>query len=139
MSRNYDDASDIIKQIRDKQVKMEVLDAPFLSMRTGDSDMDKFMFDLLTKLLAYMAQTERKKIRERQRQGIEIAKANGKYRGTRPAYAADAPNPQKRFIYRRIVDQLSNKATGAPISYRAIAAETGVSVQTVINIKDRLV
>ena len=139
LSRNYDDASDIIKQIRDKQVKMEVLDAPFLSMRTGDSDMDKFMFDLLTKLLAYMAQTERKKIRERQRQGIEIAKANGKYRGTRPAYAADAPNPQKRFIYRRIVDQLRNKATGAPISYRAIAAETGVSVQTVINIKDRLV
>lgn len=53
-------------------------------MRTGDSDMDKFIFDLLTKLLAYMAQTERKKIRERQRQGIEIAKANGKYRGTRP-------------------------------------------------------
>ena len=49
LSRNYDDASDIIKQIRDKQVKMEVLDAPFLSMQTGDSDMDKFMFDMLTK------------------------------------------------------------------------------------------
>lgn len=139
MSRNYDDASDIIKQIRDKQVKMEVLDAPFLSMRTGDSDMDKFMFDLLTKLLAYMAQTERKKIRERQRQGIEIAKANGKYRGTRPAYATDAHNPQKRFIYRRIVDQLRNKENGASISYRAIVAETGVAVQTVINIKNRLV
>ena len=138
LSRNYDDASDIIKQIRDKQVRMEVLDAPFLSMQTGDSDMDKFMFDMLTKLLAYMAQTERKKIRERQLQGIEIAKANGKYRGTRPAYAADAPNPQKRFIYHRIVDQLRNKATGAPISYRAIAAETGVSVQTVINIKNRM-
>ena len=88
---------------------------------------------------AYMAQTERKKIRERQRQGIEIAKANGKYRGTRPAYAADAPNPQKRFIYRCIVNQLKNKAAGAPISYRAIAAETGVSAQTVINIKNRLV
>lgn len=138
LSRNYDDASDIIKQIRDKQVKMEVLDAPFLSMQTGDSDMDKFMFDMLTKLLAYMAQTERKKIRERQRQGIEIAKVNGKYRGTRPVYAEDSPNPQKRFIYHRIVEQLRNKATGAPISYRAIAAETGVSVQTVINIKNRL-
>ncbi|WAD02977.1 recombinase family protein (plasmid) [Levilactobacillus brevis] len=138
LSRNYDDASDIIKQIRDKQVRMEVLDAPFLSMQTGDSDMDKFMFDMLTKLLAYMAQTERKKIRERQRQGIEIAKSNGKYRGTRPAYAEDSPNPQKRFIYHRIVDQLRNKATGARISYRAIAAETGVSVQTVINIKNRL-
>lgn len=81
LSRNYDDISNIIKQIRDKQVRMEVLDAPFLSMQTGDPDMDKFIFDLLTKLLAYMAQTERKKIRERQQQGIEIAKANGKYRG----------------------------------------------------------
>ena len=137
-SRNYDDASDIIKQIRDKQVRMEVLDAPFLSMQTGDSDMDKFVFDMLTKLLAYMAQTERKKIWERQRQGIEIAKANGKYRGTRPAYAEDAINPQKRFISHRIVEQLRNKAAGAKVSYRAIAAETGVSVQTVINIKNRL-
>jgi DNA invertase Pin-like site-specific DNA recombinase len=138
LSRNYDDASDIIKRISDKQVKLKVLDAPFLSMQTGDSDMDKFMFDMLTKLLAYMAQAERKKIRERQRQGIEIAKAIGKYRGTRPAYAEDAPNPQKRFIYHRIVEQLQNKAAGEKISYRAIAAETGVSVQTVINIKKRV-
>ena len=138
LSRSYDDAGDIIKQIRDKQVKMEVLDAPFLSMQTGDSDMDKFMFDMLTKLLAYMAQNERKKIRERQRQGIEIAKANGKYRGTRPVYAEDSPNLQKRFIYHRIVEQLRKKANGSQISYRAIAIETGVSVQTVINIKNRL-
>ena len=51
------------------------------------------------------------------------------------------------YVYARAVmnnnaatqDQLRNKATGAPISYRAIAAETGVSVQTVINIKNRLV
>jgi hypothetical protein len=39
--------------------------------------MDKFMFDMLTKLLAYMAQTERRKFGA-SAQGIEIAKANGK-------------------------------------------------------------
>lgn len=109
LSRNYDDASDIIKQIRDKQVKMEVLDAPFLSMQTRNSDIDKSMFDMLTKLLAYMSETEGKKIRKRQRQGIEIAKANGKYRGTPPVYAEDTPNSQKRFIYRRIVETLGDK------------------------------
>jgi len=138
LSRNYEDSGKIIQNLRSKQVAIEILDAPFLSIKTGDAGMDNFMFDVLTKLLAYMAQAERQKIKDRQRQGIEIAQSQGKYKGKRLVYSDNSADPQKRFIYHRIVERLQEKSNGSKISFREIATETGVAVQTVINIKDRI-
>ncbi|WP_214463754.1 trp operon repressor [Levilactobacillus brevis] len=53
-------------------------------------------------------------------------------------YAEDSPDSQKRFVYQQIVSRLKMKENEGGISYRSIAAETGVAVQTVINIKNRL-
>ncbi|MGF1919528.1 recombinase family protein [Enterococcus faecalis] len=39
------------------------------------------MFDMFLSLLSYIAQNEREKIRERQRQGVILAKKAGRYRG----------------------------------------------------------
>lgn len=52
-------------------------------------DMGKLMEDQFLSLLSYVAEQERKKIKQRQREGIEHAKAEGKAFG-RPKVEADA-------------------------------------------------
>ncbi|AYK08864.1 recombinase family protein [Brevibacillus laterosporus] len=61
-------------------------------------DMGKLMEDQFLALLAYVAEQERKKIRQRQAEGIAIAKAQGKHMG-RPSLNLEsmAPEKQKEF------------------------------------------
>lgn len=47
-------------------------------------DMGKLLQDQILALLAYVADTERKKLLQRQKAGIEIAKTKGKYKGRKP-------------------------------------------------------
>ena len=47
-------------------------------------DIGKLLQDQILSLLAYVADTERKKLLQRQRAGIEIAKREGKYKGRKP-------------------------------------------------------
>jgi DNA invertase Pin-like site-specific DNA recombinase len=44
-------------------------------------DIGKLMEDQFLSLLSYIAEQERKKIKQRQAEGIEIAKSQGKYKG----------------------------------------------------------
>ena len=41
----------------------------------------KLIADIVLQVFSYVAQRERESIRQRQREGIEIAKAQGKYKG----------------------------------------------------------
>lgn len=77
LSRNYKDLKDIIQIIKDKGATLTIVDAPFLNLNTGNSTLDTAMFDIILSLLGYIAQNEREKILERQRQGIEQAKKRG--------------------------------------------------------------
>ena len=77
LSRNYKDLKDIIQIIKDKGATLTIADAPFLNLNTGNSTLDTAMFDIILSLLGYIAQNEREKILERQRQGIEQAKKRG--------------------------------------------------------------
>lgn len=87
ISRNYNDLKDIWQMLTNKKVKIRVLDMPLVS--TADKEDDdltaKLIADITISLLAYVAETERNHIKERQRQGIETAKKNGKHLG-RPKY-----------------------------------------------------
>lgn len=61
---------------------IRILDMPLLDTTTADQSLDRrFIADLVLQILSYVAEKERQSIRERQRQGIEIAKAKGKYKG----------------------------------------------------------
>lgn len=51
-------------------------------------------------LLSYIAQNEREKIRERQRQGVVLAKKAGRYKGRPIEYSTDSTDPQKRLVYK---------------------------------------
>ena len=65
---------DITKNIK---ADIFVLDMPLLDTRQKKDLLGTFINDLILSLLSYVAQTEREKIKIRQRQGIDIALANG--------------------------------------------------------------
>ena len=79
LGRNYDE---IIEQWRiltkDKDVDMCVLDLPLLDTKNKINGLTgKFIADLVLQILSYVAQIERENIRQRQAEGIRIAKEKG--------------------------------------------------------------
>src|SRR5690625_2153832 len=71
-----DEWQDLIKT---KQIDIAVLDMTLLNtMKYKDLDgLETLISDLILQLLSYMAENERKRTRERQEEGIRIAKQNG--------------------------------------------------------------
>src|SRR5690625_1563207 len=84
--------------------------------------------DLVLTLLSWMVDEERERIRSAQRQGIEIAKKQGKYKGRKRKYHAGATGKDK-IIYETIIEELS-KGT----SVMEIHRKTGVARSTIYNI-----
>ena len=79
LGRNYDE---IIEQWRiltkDKDVDVSVLDSPLLDTKNKINGLTgKFIADLVLQILSYVAQIERENIRQRQAEGIRIAKEKG--------------------------------------------------------------
>lgn len=60
---------------------MVVLDMPLLDTRQHKDTLGTFVSDLVLQVLSFMAQSEREKILARQKEGIAVAKANGKHLG----------------------------------------------------------
>ena len=133
LSRNYKDLKEIIQIIKDKGATLTIVDAPFLNFNTGNSTLDTAMFDILLSLLGYIAQNEREKILERQRQGIEQAKKRGVYNGRPLKYHANSKNSQDRFIYESVVSMLQEKKT-----VQSIAKHVGIAKSTVYEIQKRI-
>ena len=64
---------------------IRVLDMPLLDTAQTDQSLDRrFISDLVLQILSYVAEKERQNIRERQKQGIALAKDAGKYKGRKP-------------------------------------------------------
>lgn len=78
LGRNYEiivnEWKDITKNIKSDIV---VLDMPLLDTRQKKDLLGTFINDLILGLLSYVAQTEREKIKTRQREGIDIALKHG--------------------------------------------------------------
>lgn len=82
LGRNYDLILSEFRHIVEMGCDIVVLDMPLLDTRNTDGGLTKkFISDLFLQVMSYVAEQERLNIRERQRQGIEIAKANGKFKG----------------------------------------------------------
>ena len=54
-----------------------VLDMPLLDTRRGKDLMGTFLSDIVLQVLSFVAENERKNIRQRQREGIEAARMRG--------------------------------------------------------------
>ena len=78
LGRNY---GEILEQwrllTREKKVDIVVLDMPLLDTRRGKDLMGTFLSDIVLQVLSFVAENERKNIRERQREGIEAARQRG--------------------------------------------------------------
>lgn len=86
LGRNY---NEILKQWRiitkEIQADMLVVDMPLLNTRTQGQDLTGiFIADLVLQILSYVAQAEREAIKQRQAEGIAVAKARGVKFGRKP-------------------------------------------------------
>ena len=78
LGRNYEEIQNQWRILtKDKGIDIVVIDMPLLDTRQGKDLMGTFIADLVLQILSFVAQSEREKIRERQRQGIAAAKARG--------------------------------------------------------------
>ncbi|TCW47600.1 resolvase-like protein [Bacillus thuringiensis] len=100
MGRNYDEVISEWKYItRELQADIVVLENETLfdSRKFREmGDMGRLMGDQFLSLLSYVADQERKKIRQRQAEGIAVAKSKGKHLG-RPSFNFSALS-QKQLI-----------------------------------------
>lgn len=119
LGRNYDE---ILEQWRfltkEKKVDIVVLDMPLLDTRNGRDLTGTLIADIVLQLLSYVAQTEREFIHQRQREGIEAAKARGVHCGR-----SEMDRPQN---YEAVFLQWQNGA----LSGRQASALLGVSHTT---------
>ena len=78
LGRNYEE---ILEQWRvltkEKRVDIVVLDMPLLDTRRGKDLMGTFLSDIVLQVLSFVAENERKNIKQRQKEGIEAAKLRG--------------------------------------------------------------
>ena len=87
LARNLDDLRSIVQKLTARGVRIEFI-KECLSF-TGD---DSPMANLMLSVMGAFAEFERALIRERQREGIALAKGRGAYRGRRKSLSADQAN-----------------------------------------------
>lgn len=129
LGRNNKELTETMDLLKNKGVTIEILNLPsFKDIK--DENLRQLLNNLILELYKYQAESERRSIRERQRQGIEIAKRKGAFKGRPTIYSEDAKDPQKRLTYLKIVEMLNDDK-----AIRAISDETGVSRPTIYKIK----
>ena len=100
LGRNNHDLTKIMNSIQNKGATLDVLNLPSMT-GIADPNLRQLMTNLIIELYKYQAESERKRIIERQQQGIAVAKRQGKYHGRKPQYAKDDPRLQHAFkLYR---------------------------------------
>lgn len=115
LARNLEDLRRLVRELTRQGVKVEFVKENLIF--AGD---DSPMNTLLLSMLGAVAEFERSMILERQREGIALAKAAGKYKGRK----ASLSDEQASELRDRI-------AAGEAVT--ALAKEFGVSRQTVYN------
>lgn len=124
LGRNYDAIIEEWHRIT-KQIKadIKVLDMPLLDTTTnGDNLTGKFVADMVLQILSYVAENERNNIRKRQKEGIAIAKTQGKYKGR-----------AKKEYDKDLFKQTKRRCEAGEITKKEFAEIMGVSRKTLYN------
>lgn len=96
LGRNNKDLTEIMNTLQQKGATLEVLNLPSMN-GIEDENLRRLINNLVIELYKYQAESERKRIKERQAQGIEIAKKKGRFTGRKPAYQKDDPLLARAF------------------------------------------
>ena len=113
LARNLDDLRALVQRLTRKGVRVEFVKEHLLF--TGE---DSPMANLMLSVMGAFAEFERALIRERQREGIALAKQRGAYKGRK-----------KTLMPERAAELVQRAANGVPKS--VLAAEYGISRETV--------
>ena len=90
LSRSVKDLLEIVESIKEKGASLKSLNEAWLDT-TNDNPMNEFLLNIFGSL----AQLERGLTLQRQREGIEIAKAAGKFRGRKVEVSPDGSKAEK--------------------------------------------
>ena len=120
LGRKAKDLDYIINTIQNKGASLQILNLP--TTQTQDPNLNRLLNNLILELYKYIAETERQKIKERQKQGIELAKQQGKYTGRKKKYNKNSPQLVQAF-----------KLLNQGYSIRKAAESTGMNYQTLRN------
>lgn len=96
LGRNNKELTDTMNEIQKIGATIEVLNLPSLK-GIEDTNLRRLINNLIIEVYKYQAQNDLEKIRERQRQGIELAKNKGKYKGKPKLYDENSPRLQHGF------------------------------------------
>lgn len=96
LGRNNKELTEVMSMIHSKGATIEILNFPSLS-GIEDRNLRTLLNNLLIEVYKYQAESERVRLLERQRQGIEIAKRKGKYKGRKPLFQRNDPQLQHAF------------------------------------------
>lgn len=96
LGRNSNDLTSIMNFIQQKGATLEVLNLPSMN-GIEDENLRRLINSLVIELYKYQAESERKKIKERQAQGIEIAKKKGKFKGRQLKFKKNDPRLKHAF------------------------------------------
>ncbi|MFE4833725.1 recombinase family protein [Arthrobacter sp. NPDC056691] len=113
LARNLDDLRALVQRLTRKGVRVEFVKEHLLF--TGE---DSPMANLMLSVMGAFAEFERSLIRERQREGITLAKQRGAYKGRKKTLSAD-----------RAAELVQRAANGIPKT--VLAGEYGISRETV--------
>ena len=125
LGRNNHDLTKIMNSIQNKGATLDMLNLPSMT-GIADPNLRQLMTNLIIELYKYQAESERKRIIERQQQGIALAKRQGKYHGRKPQYAKDDPRLQHAF-----------KLYQAGMSDVDVARNTGIKRTTFIRYRKK--
>ena len=96
LGRNNKDLTEIMNVIQQKGATLEVLNLPSMN-GIEDENLRRLINNLVVELYKYQAESERKRIKERQAQGIELAKKKGRFTGRKSTFQKDDPLLQRAF------------------------------------------
>ena len=132
--RNKQEIKDEWEALIKEEIDIVVLNMPILDTRRYKElvGVGQLVTDLVLNLLSWMVEEERSRIRAAQRQGIEIAKKQGKFRGGKKRYHKDAKG-KERIIYDEVVRCLKEH-----VSVMDIHRKTGLSRNTIYKIKQEV-
>lgn len=101
LGRSSADLTAIMDEIQKKNATLDVLNLPSLR-GIEDENLRRLLNNIIIELYKYQAESERRRIRERQAQGIALAKEAKKYKGRKPLFDVNSPRIQLAFeLYKK--------------------------------------
>lgn len=106
LGRNSKELTDLMYQIQTKKATLEILNLP-TTQGIEDENLRSLINNLIIEIYKYQAESERIRILERQKQGIAIAKREGKYKGRKPLF--NEPDARLQHAFKLYKDGMSDK------------------------------